>query len=91
MGKDFNKVKNFIFICNGSDCKDAGSKNLEKVFSGELKKIGIREETKIIKTKCTGRCKEAPVVVVENHWLTHVKEKNVEGIIEEAFLKKRSK
>ncbi len=68
-----------------------GSKRLEKVFYGELKNLGIKDETKIIKTKCTGRCKEAPVVVVENQWLTQVKEKNVEGIIEEAFSKKHAK
>lgn len=88
MGKDYNQVKNFIFVCNGSDCKDEGSKSLEKLFSQELKKQGLKDKTKIIKTKCTGRCKEAPVVVVGNKWLTKVKDKNVEEIVEEAFLKK---
>jgi NADH:ubiquinone oxidoreductase subunit E len=88
MGKDYNQVKNFIFICNGSDCKSSGAKSLEKSFSHELKKFDLRDKTKIIKTKCTGRCKEAPIVVVDNNWLTKVKEKNVEEIVEEAFLKK---
>ncbi len=88
MGKDFNQVKNFIFICNGSDCKSSGAKGLEKLFWQELKKNGIKNTTKIIKTKCTGRCQEAPVIVVDNSWLTKVKEKNVSVIVEDAFLKK---
>jgi NADH:ubiquinone oxidoreductase subunit E len=88
MGKDYNKIKNFIFVCNGSDCKSSGAKDLEKLFSQELKSMGIRDKTKIIKTKCTGRCKEAPVVVVDNNWLTKVKLKNVGDILKENLSKK---
>lgn len=85
MGKDYSKVENFLFICNGSDCKSSGAKELEKMFSYELKYRGLKDKTVIIKTKCTGRCKEAPVVIVNENWLTKVKPRNVEDIVRDAF------
>ncbi len=82
MGKDYNKVKHFVFICNGKDCKKSGAKDLERAISSDLKSKGLRDKTKILKTKCTGRCKEAPIVLVNNHWLADVKMKDVPDVVE---------
>lgn len=85
MGKDYSQVKNFIFICNGSDCKKSGAKDLEKAVHFELKTRGQKNKSKIIKTKCTGRCKEAPVVLANNQWLSRVRLKEVREIVDDVL------
>jgi NADH:ubiquinone oxidoreductase subunit E len=84
MGKDLNKCSKFIFVCHGSDCK-SHSKELTCSFKEELKRRGLKEDVMIIKTKCTGRCKEGPVVIVDNQWHLKVKEKQVKEILDQAF------
>ncbi len=80
--KDFDKYQHFIFVCNGKDCCKKGAKDLQKAFSKELKEQGLKASSKVIKTKCTGRCKEAPVVIAGDKWLGKVKEEDVKPIIE---------
>ena len=88
MGKDYDKYCHFVFVCNGKDCKKNGAKDLQKQFSKELKERGLQGSAKVIKTKCTGRCKEAPVAIVGQHWLARVKESQVPIIVEELVLQK---
>ena len=88
MGKDYDKYCHFVFVCNGKDCKKNGAKDLQKAFSKGLNERGLKGSAKVIKTKCTGRCKEAPVVIVGQHWLSRVKETQVPAIIDELVLQK---
>ena len=88
MGKDYNKYCQFVFVCTGKDCCKKGGKELQKQFSKELKERGLKGTAKVIKTKCTGRCKEAPVAIVGQHWLSFVKESQVPVIVEELVLQK---
>jgi len=58
--------RKFIFVCNGSDCKKEGCKNLQHEIKDLIKSDGYRGKYKIVKTKCMDFCKSAPVVVVNN-------------------------
>ena len=88
MGKEYEKYCHFVFVCNGKDCKKNGAKDLQKQFSRQLTDRGLKGSSKVIKTKCTGRCKEAPVVIVGAKWLGHVKQSQVPIIVEELMLQK---
>lgn len=81
MSEKFDRYRHFIFICKDKDCKKAGAKELEKLIEFEIKKQGVHKITKIITCKCTDRCREAPVVVINNKWLGNVKTDQVETVI----------
>lgn len=84
MGKeDYHKIKHFVFTCNGKDCKANGAKEIGTELKKVLKEEGLQDSTKVIKTKCTGRCKEGPVVIIKENWLTEVRPKQVPEIINE--------
>lgn len=86
--KDYENYCHFVFVCNGKDCCKSGAKDLQKQFSRELKDRGLKGSAKVIKTKCTGRCKQAPVAIVGQHWLGNVKESQVPLIVDELVLQK---
>lgn len=85
--KDFSHVEHFVFVCSGSDCKP-DSKKLQKAFKETLDKHGLKKSTTIIKTKCTGRCKEAPVVIVGNEWVGEVTPADTERLVQKHLLNK---
>ena len=51
-------------ICNGSDCKKKGSKDLYKTCRQTLKDLSCTKETLVVRSECTGLCKQAPVVCI---------------------------
>jgi NADH:ubiquinone oxidoreductase subunit E len=85
MAKDYSKIKQFVFVCNGKDCKSHGAKEIGEAVKDALKMEGLDKSTKLIKTKCTGRCKEAPVIIVKDQWHTELKPKDIKEIIDKAF------
>lgn len=61
--------RKLVFICTGSDCKNAGSKKISKDLK-EAATVGtLKGHCKFFKTKCMDMCKSAPVVIVDNHFL----------------------
>jgi NADH:ubiquinone oxidoreductase subunit E len=74
MSKQRDSIQQFIFICNGKDCKKNGCKELQKSIKQELKSRRKMKAVKVIKTKCTGKCKKAPVLIADNQWFTEVKQ-----------------
>lgn len=83
--KDFSHIEDFVFVCTGKDCKP-NSKPLQKAFKEALEKNGLRKTSKVIKTKCTGRCKEAPVIIIGNEWLAHVKTADADRLVKKHFV-----
>ena len=73
-----------VVICNGSDCKKAGAKALRKTAKSKLRELGLNKQSIIVKTKCTGNCKRAPVACVQplNRWLFKVDEEDLIAAIE---------
>ena len=63
--KDVSKICNLVLICNGSDCKKGGAKDLKKCARKVVREEGARKSTMFIRTKCAGLCKQGPVVVIQ--------------------------
>jgi NADH-quinone oxidoreductase subunit F len=72
--------RKFIFVCNGSDCKGEGCKDLGKEIKELIQSGHNKGKYKIIKTKCMDFCKSAPVViyhgeVIKKADVAHVRKK----------------
>ena len=85
MPKKYEKFQHFIFVCKDKDCKKAGAKEVEKAFEKSIKEHGLNKITKVFECACTNRCKEAPVAIVNNHWIGNIDIKEVDKIIENSF------
>jgi len=71
----------FIFVCTGKDCRKAGAKALAKDLKHQVKRSKFKK-TKVIKTKCTGRCEQAPIGIIGNQWITNLTPKKIEKLVE---------
>lgn len=60
-----NKQK-FIFICSAKSCKKNGSDELKQTLKDFIKSEGLKNDVRIIKTKCMDFCKAGPNVVADN-------------------------
>ena len=78
MSKDPQHV---VFCCNGGDCKKKGAKALQQYLKKEIKQRRWQKQVKVISTKCTGRCKEAPVIIAQDRWYTKADEKAIAAIL----------
>lgn len=76
MGKDLTKVNVAFYPCDGGSCRKAGSENTTREMRKYLLNSGNWEITHTIRTRCNGRCEDAPTVIVQpgNYWY-----KNVDG------------
>ena len=70
-----------VFCCNGSDCKKKGAKALQQHLKKDIKQRRWQKQVKVISTKCTGRCKEAPIIIAQDQWYTKADEKTVAAIL----------
>jgi NADH:ubiquinone oxidoreductase subunit E len=78
--KEIHKMptfRKFIFVCNGSDCKNSGSKKLGNAVKELIKSDGHKGKYKVIRTKCMDFCKSAPILVINNEVL---KKADVESV-----------
>jgi len=86
MCKKTNKINNVVMICNGSDCKKKGGKELYKTCRQKLKQLGRSNESLVVRTECTGLCKQAPVVCIGGQKiLTAASTKTLRAGLEIAF------
>ncbi|WP_249755634.1 (2Fe-2S) ferredoxin domain-containing protein [Microvenator marinus] len=83
MARDLRKIQNVVLVCQGKDCKKNGAKDVLCGVKSALKDLGAHRETMIVKTKCTGQCKKAPVMGIQPHgvWLTEGTEKSAAATI----------
>ena len=90
MAKDPEAIEHLLIICNGSDCKKKGAKEIGKAARKTLKQLGVRKQTMVMRTKCSGLCKKAPVVALqpENLWLTKTTPKEVSEVLTASLSKK---
>ena len=70
MGKDLNKVKHIFQFCDGGSCRKAGSEQVIRDTRASIKNGGWWKEVHTIKTRCNGRCEDAPTWIVQpgNFW-----------------------
>ncbi len=76
-----HQEQQFIFVCNGKDCRKNGCKDIQKAIKSELKQKKQQKAIKIISTKCTGKCKKAPVLIAKEQWMTEMDVKKTLDIV----------
>ena len=62
--KDITRVRHTVFCCHGSDCSKNGARDTCKALRAAVRDAGLKNEVHIIKSECTGPCKQGPMVLV---------------------------
>lgn len=81
MGKDLSKVKHIFQFCDGGSCRKAGSEQVIRDARASIKNQGHWKDTHTLKTRCNGRCEDAPTWIVQpgNYWYKNLSpEKGIE-------------
>ena len=80
-----------ILVCTGTGCAAANANGLAEEFETQLKKFGLDQEIRVVKTGCLGLCAKGPNVVIypdgTHYIMVHVDD--VAEIVEEHLLKGR--
>jgi len=86
-----NLVRSHILVCGGTGCTSSGGEKILTEFEVQLKKAGIENEVKVVRTGCFGLCALGPIVIVypEGAFYSMVEPKHVEEIVTEHLLKGR--
>jgi NADP-reducing hydrogenase subunit HndC len=84
-------IRSHILVCGGTGCTSGGSEKIIAALEEELKKQGLDQEVKVIKTGCFGLCSLGPVMVVypEGAFYSMVKPEDIPEIVSEHLLKGR--
>lgn len=72
--KDLINTKKCLFICNGGSCLKKNAEEVTRVFRKHIKENGLDDDYHTVRTKCIGRCDDAPVILIspDNIWLKEV-------------------
>jgi (2Fe-2S) ferredoxin len=57
-------TKHHVFICNGSSCMRKGGEEATQAIRNEIANLDLDTVIHTTRTRCNGRCKDAPVVIV---------------------------
>ncbi len=74
MGKNITKVTTTFQFCDGGSCQKAKGEIAVREARAYLRNAGLWEDTHTIKTRCNGRCEDAPTWIVQpgNFWYKNV-------------------
>ena len=80
-----------VLCCAGTGCTASKSEEIFNNFNESLKKYGLEEEVKVIKTGCFGLCQKGPIVAIypDKTFYCHVKPEDVDLIVSEHLYKGR--
>ncbi len=80
-----------VLICGGTGCTSSGSMKIADKLEEEIKKNGLADEVKVVRTGCFGLCALGPIMIVypEGTFYSMVKIDDVPEIVEEHLLKGR--
>jgi (2Fe-2S) ferredoxin len=83
--KDLIITKKCLFICNGGSCLKKNAEEITQSVRKQLKLFDLDDVYHTVKTKCIGRCDDAPVVLVapDNIWLKEVTADKCSSILHE--------
>jgi (2Fe-2S) ferredoxin len=83
--------RSHVLVCGGTPCVLEGCRAVRDALIGELKRLGLDEEVRVIETGCLGPCDLGPVIVVypEGTLYEKVAVSDVPRIVEEHLLKGR--
>jgi len=70
MGKNISQVHTTFQFCDGGSCRKAKSEIAIREARAYLRNKGLWDDTHTIKTRCNGRCEDAPTWIVQpgNFW-----------------------
>ena len=79
MGKKLNQVEHTILFCDGGSCQKAGGEKVSRSARAYLRNNGLWDTTHTIKTRCNGRCEDAPTCIVmpDNAWYKKLDQQSV--------------
>ena len=80
-----------VLVCAGTGCSSSNSAKIFERFKECVVTAGLETEIKVIKTGCFGLCQKGPIVAIhpDKIFYCHVKEEDVEEIVNEHLLKGR--
>ena len=83
--------RSHVLVCSGTGCSSSSSAEIIEKMQEELKKNGLEQEIKIVRTGCFGLCEAGPIMVIypEGAFYSHVQPSDVHEIVSEHLLKGR--
>lgn len=83
--KDLINTKKCLFICNGGCCMKKDAEEVTQAIRRFIKEMGLDDEYHTIRTKCIGRCDDAPVAMLspDNVWLKNINHKQCDLLLHE--------
>ena len=83
MGKDLSKTTHTFLFCDGGSCQKKGSEQVVRTARAYLRNNGLWDTTHTIKTRCNGRCEDAPTCIVSSndYWYKELTPKNIIPIL----------
>ncbi len=83
MGKELSKVSNTFLFCDGGSCQKAGGEQVVRAARVYLRNNGLWDTTHTIKTRCNGRCEDAPTCIVQtgDYWYKDLTPKKITEIV----------
>ncbi|MBL55890.1 MAG: ferredoxin [Flavobacteriales bacterium] len=86
--KDLSEVKKCLFLCNGGSCMKMNAELVTQSIRSTIKEFGLEDDYHTVRTKCMGRCDDAPVAMLspDNVWLKNIKHKQCDLLISEIEL-----
>lgn len=84
MGKDVSKVTTTFQFCDGGSCKKAKSELAVREARAYLRNENLWDTTHTIRTRCNGRCEDAPTWIVQpgNFWYKNLTPEKAIEIVE---------
>lgn len=61
---NLNGTEHHVLICNGSSCMRKGGEELTQAIRDEITCMNLDNYIHTTRTRCNGRCKDAPVAIV---------------------------
>lgn len=83
MGKDLSVSKQTFFFCDGSSCQKKGGEQVVRSARAYLRNNGLWNSTHTIKTRCNGRCEDAPTCIVQSgdFWYKNLNADKIKDIL----------
>jgi NADH:ubiquinone oxidoreductase subunit F (NADH-binding)/(2Fe-2S) ferredoxin/Pyruvate/2-oxoacid:ferredoxin oxidoreductase delta subunit len=80
-----------VLVCAGTGCSSSNSAKVYEQLEESVKKAGLTDEVRLIKTGCFGLCQRGPIVAVypDKVFYCHVTPEDAEEIVQEHFYKGR--
>lgn len=80
---DLVETQKCIFICNGGSCLKLGADEVTLALRSKIADLGLQSNIHTVRTKCIGRCEDAPVLFTapDSCWHKNIELENVNQFI----------